>query len=193
MRVTDAPVNSRQPSWKPIPGASGGGTGGGAGGEVPGGGAPGGGSPSGSGSSGGGSPSPGSGPSGGAKPRSLSLASFRRPVINPEFLGAAYVDCDLGSTNAACLATGEATFVAPITHSLDYARTKAKPIVFAKGSVKVPNGKTEPLPLKITAAGKKLMKGRRSLKLTETVVETAPGAKPRTTTKTFTVAVPTKH
>ena len=122
----------------------------------------------------------------------LELAAFRHPSISAEFLSAGYVPCNLGSSNAICQAHGEATFDAPITHSLTYARSKAKPIVFAKGSVTVPNGKTKPLPLKITAAGKKLMKGRKSLKLTETIVETAPGAKPKTTSKTFTVAVPKK-
>jgi hypothetical protein len=199
--VTAAPVTSREPSWKPIPGATGpggGGPGGGTGGETPGsgsGGGPSGGS-SGSSSGGGSSSSGGGSTSGGAgatKPHSLSLAAFRHPVLNPEFLGAAYIDCDLGSTNAACHANGEATYYSPITHSLTYAHSKAKPIVFAKGSVTVPNGKTAALPLKVTAAGAKLMKGRKSLKLTETITETAPGAKPKTTTKTFTVAVPKKR
>jgi Tol biopolymer transport system component len=192
VKVTET-VNSREPSWKPIPGAGGGpgGSPGSGNGESPGGSSGGAGSSGGSGSGTSGSGSSGGG-TGGAKPRSLSLASFRKPALNPEFLGAAYIDCDLGSTNAACHANGEATYYSPITHSLTYAKSKAKPIVFAKGSITVPNGKTEPLPLKLTAAGKKLMKGRKSLKLTETVVETAPGAKPKTTTKTFTVAVPKK-
>jgi hypothetical protein len=190
VRMTAAPVTSREPAWKPIPGAGGGGTGGGPGGGT-GGGQPGGGS--GGGSPGSGAPSGGStggGSSGGAKPTPLPLAAFRKPVLNPEFLGAAYVDCNLPGSNPICQASGEATLAVPMTNSLDYARTKAKPIVFAKGSVTVPNGKTLPLLLKITAKGRKLMKGRKTLKLTETVVETAPGAKPTTTTKTFTVAVP---
>jgi hypothetical protein len=193
MQVTKTAANNLEPDWKPGAVGPGGSTPGG-GGETPGSGSPGGGSTGGGSSSGSGSAngSPGTQPKT-HPPVILELAAFRHPAISPEFLGAAYVDCSLGnSTNAACHANGEATFVAPITHSLDYARSKAKPIVFAKGSVRVPNGKTEPLPLKITAAGKKLMKGRKSLKLTETVVETAPGAKPKTTTKTFTVAVPKK-
>jgi WD40 repeat protein len=194
VKVTEG-LASREPAWKPIPGAGGPGSGtpGSGNGETPGGSSGGAGGTSSGGASGSGSS--GGGTSGGAKPRSLSLASFRKPVLNPEFLGAVYIDCSLGSTNAACHANGEATYYSPITHSLTYARAKAKPkpIVFAKGSVTVPNGKTAPLPLKITAAGKKLMKGRKFLKLTETVVETAPGAKPKTTTKTFTVAVPKGH
>src|SRR6202012_5088479 len=75
--VTAAPLNSREPSWKPIPGAAGpggGGPGGGAGGETPGGGS--GGAPSGGsggGSTGGSSPGGGSTPGSpsGSKPHSL--------------------------------------------------------------------------------------------------------------------------
>jgi Tol biopolymer transport system component len=185
--VTAGAVNAREPSWKPGPG--GGGPGGGSpGGGSPGGGSPGGGSP-GSGSGGGGS----SGSGGGAKPPAtrapvvLKLAAFRHPYFNTGFLMAAYVPCSLGSSNAACHASGEATFDAPITHVLDYARSKAKPLVVAKGSVTVPNGQTKPLPLKLTAAGKKLVKSGKPLKITETIVETAPGAKPETTAKTFTL------
>jgi hypothetical protein len=72
-------------------------------------------------------------------------------------------------------------------------KSKAKPLVFAKGSVTVPSGKTKPLPLKLTATGNELLKNAKKLKLTETIVETAPGAKPKTTSKTFTLTPPKKH
>jgi len=63
----------------------------------------------------------------------------------------------------------------------------AKDIVFAKGSAKIPHGQAKPPPLKLTAAGNKALKAGRSLKVTVTIVETAPGAKPQKTTKTITV------
>jgi Tol biopolymer transport system component len=184
--VTQGAINAREPSWKPGSGGPSGGGSGGSGGS-PGGGTTGG-SPGGGGSSG--TPNP---PVTNA-PVVLHLAAFRHPQISNEFLSGGYVPCNLGSTNAICQAHGEATYAAPITHSLAYSRSKAKPkpLVIAKGSVTVPDGQTKPLPLKLTPAGKKLLKDGRSVKVTETIVETAPGAKPRTSSKTFTVKEPKK-
>jgi WD40-like Beta Propeller Repeat len=181
-QVTDGSVSALDPTWKPGPAG---------GGENPGGGSSGGGSAGGS--SSGGSPTGTGNPPATRAPVVLKLAAFRHPAVSNEFLSGGYVPCSLGSTNAVCHASGEATFDAPITHSLDYARSKAKSLDFARGSVTVPNGQTKPLPLKLTAAGKKLLKRGEPLKLTETIVETAPGAKAKTTTKTFTVTPPKKH
>jgi hypothetical protein len=123
----------------------------------------------------------------------VQLAAFRHPYFNTGFLIGAYVPCSLGSSNAVCHATGEATYDSPMTASASVAGPRPKGLVLAKGSVAVPDGQTKPLPLKLTAAGKKLVKPGRSLKVTVTIIETAPGAKPKTTTRTLTVKAPTKH
>jgi Tol biopolymer transport system component len=205
VQLTEGPVNASEPVWKPVPGGSSGGTnpGGGPGGSAGGGGGTGGGS------SGGGAGA--ANPPATRAPVIIQLAAFRHPFFNSGFLIGAYVPCSLGSSNAVCQARGEATYDAPITNafdlmrppeatfgtpitdSLDLARSKTKPIVLAKGSVTVPNGQTKPLPLKLTAAGKKLVKQGKPLKVTVKIVETAPGAKPKTTTKTLTVKPPKKH
>lgn len=179
VQVTEGAVSAINPVWKPVPGAS-------SGGGTPG---TGGGGGTGSGSSSGGGTA---NPPATRAPVIIQLAAFRHPYFNTGFLLAAYVPCSLGSTNAVCQASGEATYVAPtydssIATSRLLARPAPKPLVIAKGAVTVPNGQTKPLPLKLTAAGKKLAKRGKPLKVTVKIVETAPGAKPRTTTKTLTV------
>ena len=181
VELTKAPQNSREPVWKPEPGAS-----------VPPGGSPPGGGSAGGGSTGGSGSGAGSGAT--KTPVTIKFASYRHPVVYNGFLGAASVNCSLGSTNAACQVSGEATFVAPITNSLDYARhPKTKRIVFAKGSLKVPHGKTLPLPLKVTAAGRKLLKPGKTLKVALTITEKAPGAETQRTTKTLAVKLKPTH
>jgi dipeptidyl aminopeptidase/acylaminoacyl peptidase len=181
VRVTEAPMPAIDPVWKPVPGASSG-SGSGSGGGVT-----------------GGSSSGGANPPATRAPVIIQLAAFRHPYFNTGFLMAAYVPCSLGSTNAVCHASGEATYVSPtydssIAASRSVERPAPKPLVIAKGSVTVPSGQTKPLPLKLTAAGKKLAKQGKPLKVTVKVVETAPGAKPKTTTKTLTVKpLPKKH
>jgi WD40-like Beta Propeller Repeat len=184
VQVTEGTVSAINPVWKPLPGGSSGGTnpGGGSGGS------PGGGRGTGGGSSGGATNSPAT-----RAPVIVKLAAFRHPYFNTGFLIGAYVPCSLGSSNAVCHASGVATYDSPTTSSLRVDRRATKRLVLAKGSVTVPDGQTKPLPLKLTAAGKKLVKPGKSPKVTVTIVETAPGAKPKTTTKTLTVKASTKH
>ena len=73
-----------------------------------------------------------------------------------------------------------------------WAKPKAKKVVIAKGSVKVPAGKKKPLKMKLTAAGKRLLKPGRTLKLKLTVRATRTGSKAQTIHKTIKVTAPAK-
>jgi Tol biopolymer transport system component len=176
VQLTKAAQNSLEPVWKP---------------ELVGPQAPGGSSGGGSGS---GSGTGGSGPA--HQPVTIKFAVYRHPVVYNGFLGAGYVDCSLGSTNAACHASGEAsTYVQPAGLSSvlsAHSRTKKRKVVFAAGAVTVPAGQTKPLRLKVTTAGQRLLKPGKKLKVTLTLVETAPGAKPQKTTQVLTINGPKK-
>jgi hypothetical protein len=185
VELTKAPQNSQEPVWKPGPlgpPAPGGGSGSSGGGST------------GSGSAAGGA-TPGGRPATHA-PVTITFASYRHPYISGGFMGAAYIDCSLGaSTAAVCHANGEATYVQPAGLSRPLtgrSRPKSQAVVFAKGAVTVPDGQAKKLRLKITPAGRQLLKPGRKLKLALTVVESASGAKSKKTTRTVTVTAPKK-
>jgi Tol biopolymer transport system component len=141
----------------------------------------------------------GGGETGGAgekrQPPTIKFASYHHPAVFNEFVTGVYVDCSLGSTNAACQFHGEgSTGASPIgVKPRIFDRPKPKRVVVVKGSIKVPNGKKKELPLKLTAAGRKLLRSGRTLKFKLTITETAPGFKAATTTKTIKVRAPHKR
>jgi Tol biopolymer transport system component len=140
---------------------------------------------------------PGGGGGGGEKrqPPTIKFASYHHPAVVNGFLTGVSVDCSLGSTNAACQFHGEgSTGASPIgVKPRAYDRPKPKRVVVVKGSVKVPNGKKKQLPLKLTAAGLKLLKHGKTLKFELTITQTAPGFKTVKTTKTIKVKAPHKR
>jgi Tol biopolymer transport system component len=181
VQLTKAAQTSREPVWRP---------------ELIGPPAPGSGG-SGGGSTGGGSPGSGTGtPPATHAPVTIKFAAYAHPVVYKGFLGAGYVDCSLGSTNAVCQAKGEAsTYVQPagLSSALStHSRPKKHKVVFAAGAVTVPAGETKPLRLKVTPAGQRLLKPGKKLKVTLTLVETAPGAKAQKTTQALTLRSPKK-
>lgn len=84
-----------------------------------------------------------------------------------------------------CNGDGIAKAVAPRTAFRLWA--KPKPVVFSKGSVKVAEGKSKPLKLKITAAGRELLKAGGTVKVKLSVKVTRPTGNPQTFTKTIKV------
>ena len=129
------------------------------------------------------------------QPPTIKFASYHHPAVFNQFVTGVYVNCSLGSTNAACQYHGEgSTGASPIgVKPRAYDRPKPKLVVVVKGSVKVPNGKKKELPLKLTAAGLKLLKSSKALKIKLTITETAPGFEATKTTKTIKVKAPHKR
>ena len=129
------------------------------------------------------------------QPPTIKFASYHHPAVFNEFVTGVYVNCSLGSTNAACQYHGEgSTGASPIgVKPRLYDRPKPKRVVVVKGSVKVPNGKKKELPLKLTAAGRALLRSGKTVKIELTITETAPGFEAATTTKTIKVKAPHKH
>lgn len=188
--ITDSATNNEQPSWKPGPACAG---------SVPPPVSP---ESGGSGSGSGGGSSSGSGSGGGnlsatQTPVKLKLSLFKQPVIFNHFMTIAFVDCHAqgghptGKVAEICAANAHAypTAVAP-QMAFRLEKPKASKLLFAKGAVKVPAGKKKPLKLKITAAGMKLLKPGKTLKLKVSIVTRRGTAKPVKKTKTVTVKVP---
>lgn len=129
----------------------------------------------------------------------VKLAYFKQPRILGGDLIAVSIDCHAqgghptGWVAEVCAANASAYTRAVAPAGLrPYARAKggAVKIPFAKGSVKVPEGKTKPLKMAITAAGKKLLKRGKPLKLTLTVTSRRGSGTPTKSTKTITVTPP---
>jgi len=187
--ITETESSNERPSWKPGPACAG---------SVP---PPV--SPGGSGGSGSSSGSSnGTGPGGGNLPATqtpvkLKLALFKQPVIYNHFMTIAGIDCHAqgghptGKVAEICAAAANAypTAVAPQT-AFRLEKPKASKPLFAKGAVKVPAGKKKLLKLKITAAGMKLLKPGKTLKLKVAIVTRQGTAKPVKMTKTVKVKVP---
>jgi dipeptidyl aminopeptidase/acylaminoacyl peptidase len=129
------------------------------------------------------------------QPPTIKFASYHHPAVFNEFVTGVYVDCSLGSTNAACQYHGEgSTGASPIgVKPRVYERSKAKRVVVVKGAVTVPNGKKKELPLKLTPAGRKLLKAGKPLKVDLTITQTAAGFETVKTTETIKVKPPHKH
>ncbi|HZO06670.1 MAG TPA: hypothetical protein VFB52_09795 [Solirubrobacterales bacterium] len=171
--ITSSAMQNEQPSWKPGPGSG---------------------------------PKP---PAGGAPPATQQPVKLKLSLYkNPRLVGGGYqrmllagVDChapgghptgwvaEFCAANASAYPQGSA----PAAGFRPWAKPKAKPPLFAKGKVRVPEGKTKPLVLKITAAGRKLLKPGKKIKLKVTLTTKRSGAKKATTvTKTVTLKVPAK-
>jgi WD40-like Beta Propeller Repeat len=183
--ITSGALHSQRPSWKPGPACAG---------QVPPPVSPAGG-PGGGGSS-------GTGPGGSLAPTKapikLKLSLFKQPIIHNHFMTIAFIDCHAqgghptGKVAEFCAAHANAvpTAVAPQT---TFRRAKPKPtILFAKGVAKVPVGKKQPLKLKITPAGQKLLKPGKPLKLKLSITTRRGTAKPATKTTTVKVKAPPK-
>jgi Tol biopolymer transport system component len=193
--ITKGAVSNQEPDWKPGPGGPKSPTGPG---PTPGGG--------GATPAGGGGASGGAGSGGGSgqsrTPAKIRFAYLKQPPVHLGYMTLAFVDCKAqggrptGKVAEICAAAANAypTAWKPQTAFRPFAAGKAKPKppLFAKGSVKVPVGKEKPLKLKLTAAGKKLLKAGKPVKIKVTVTLTQPGAKAKTQTKTVTVPPPTK-
>lgn len=135
-------------------------------------------------------------------PQKFRFALFKAPVYDGKYMLIAYVDCNAagghptGKVAEICsfysdgLTRGYAPTLPPRPRA--WAKPKPKQILFAKGGVKVPAGKTKPLKLKLTAAGKKLMKPGRTLKIKVTITKSQPGQAKQKVTKTVRFKVPAK-
>ncbi len=132
------------------------------------------------------------------KPQKVRLAVLKRVYVINNFISPVSVDCHAkggrptGKIAEICSARGEATYQQTRTVARPWAKPKAKKVVIAKGSVKVPAGKKKPLKMKLTAAGKRLLKPGRTLKLKLTVRATRTGSKAQTIHKTIKVTAPAK-
>lgn len=184
--ITDTATNNERPSWKPGPACAG---------QVqppvspsqPGGGSSGGGSSGGSG--GGNLPAT-------QTPVKLKLSLFKQPIVHGHFMTIAFIDCHAqgghptGKVAEICAAAANAvpTAVAPQT-TFRREKPKTSKLLFAKGSVKVPAGKKKPLKLKITAAGLKLLKPGKTLKLRVSITTRQGSSKPVKKTRTMKVKV----
>jgi Tol biopolymer transport system component len=176
--ITKSPENNEGPQWKPCegcapppkpPASSGSGSGAGAPGSV----------------------GSGAGASGSKTPTKVRLVYFKQ-VYALHYMTPVSIDCNAkgGHPNPKyCKGNGIATAVAPSTAFRSWAKPKAtaKKVVFAKGSVKVPEGKSKPLKMKITGAGEKLLKAGKSLKIKLVVKVTRPTGKALTFKKTIEV------
>jgi hypothetical protein len=175
VQLTKGERNNSEPDWRPIPGGF----------KPP---------PTEPQKSGGGGGKAGGG---GEKrqPSTIKFASYHHPAVFNQFVTGVYVNCSLGSTNAACKYHGEgSTGASPIgAKPRAYDRSKPKGVVVVRGSVKVPNGKKKELPLKLTTAGRKLLSSGKTLKIKLTITETAPGFKAAKTTKTIEIKAPRKR
>lgn len=154
----------------------------------------------------------GAGPGGEAKaptntPQKLRFALFKAPVYDGKYMRIAWVDCNAVGGNPTrevaevCsfygdgITRGYAPTLPPRPRAGiagTRAKPKPKPILFAKGSVKVPVGKSKPLKLKLTAAGKKLLKPGKTVKIEVTITKTQPGQKKQKVTKTVKLKIPAK-
>jgi len=187
VQITRGAVNNKQPFWKPCAGC-------GPPAKETGPSAPGGG---GGGAGGGGSG--GNAGGGGKTPVKVRLATLKRVVFVGHTLNVG-VDCNAQGGHPdpkICNGDGIARAVAPVgalrpvTPWGGSLSRKPTSIVFAKGSVKVPGGKTKQLKMKLTAAGKKLAKPGATLTVRVVVTETADSEKVQTSRQTIKIKVPT--
>ena len=200
MPVTkESGAGNNQPAWKPgaacggtvqppvsPPSTPGGSPGGGSGGSAGSGGAG-----SGGGAKGGGS----------RKPVKVLLSFFNHPTLDPTHMRVVGIDCHAqgghptGEVAEICAAAGKAYTSGSIStsSSLPLSRatgSKSSKVLFAKGAVRVPEGKKKTLALKITKAGQKLLATGKPISLKVTVTVKHGSAKAETKTKTVTVQRP---
>lgn len=187
--ITSDAFASQQPSWKPGPACAG---------QVPPAISPGGAGGGGTGSTGAGATSGGNIPVT-QTPIKLKLSFFNHPVISGHFMTLVSIDCHAEGGHptgkvaefCAAAANAKATGVVPQT-----AHRRAKPktaqILFAKGSVRVPVGESKNLKLRITPAGRKLLKPGKTLTLKISITTRQGTSKPVTKKRTVKVKVPPK-
>lgn len=173
--VTDSSVNSQEPDWMPRTSGPTGPT-----------------TPTG--------PTGPSGPTGPVKtPKTVIFANIKLyPTAKGGRMLIAGVDCkaqgSLG-TNPYCQLYGEAQYGSGRTSggrsfaAAGVSAKKRKKVTFAKGSTRIPVGKRKNFSLKITKAGKKLLKHGRNLKLKVTIRMTRPGQKATVKSRMVTLRV----
>jgi Tol biopolymer transport system component len=200
-----AAAGNTQPNWKPGPSCAGtvpppvsppSEPGGSSGGGSSGGGSGGGGSTGGAGGGGGKGP----GGAGSKTPLKVKLAFFNHPSIEAHHMVIAGINCHAegghptGAIAEICAASGKAYTSGTTSKSSPFKATKgkAKPakVLFAKGAVRVPEGKSKKLSLKLTAAGEKLAATGKPIKLTLSVTLPQSSGKPEKKTVTVTVKGP---
>ena len=82
-------------------------------------------------------------------------------------------------------ATTTQTLTVPFAETASH--KKHAPVVIGKGATTVPAGKTAALKLTLTSEGRKLLRGKHSLKVTETIVAKNSAGVSQSTTRTVTV------
>ncbi|HET7416817.1 MAG TPA: hypothetical protein VFJ61_04215 [Solirubrobacterales bacterium] len=185
--ITKSAEQNQEPDWKPCEGCAPSGEP-----QNPGGGGTGG---SGSGAAGGSASGGAGGNGGGTKtPTKVRLIALKK-VYAWRYMTPAFIDCNAQGGHPDpkyCNGDGIAKAVAPRTAFRPWAKpkTKAQTIVFAKGSVKVPEGKKKGLKMKVTAAGRKLLKAGGKVKLKLTVKVSRPVGAPEAFTQTIKVQAP---
>lgn len=138
------------------------------------------------------------------QPIKVRLVTLKKVYDGTRYMTPVSIDCNAqgghptGRVAEICAASGNAysTVVSPQTafRSLSnvFAKPKPKKILVAKGSVRVPEGQSKPLKMKVTTAGKKLLKPGKTLKVSIAVKVTRPGVKAKILTKTVKIKVPAK-
>jgi len=134
----------------------------------------------------------GAGGQGTKTPTKVRLVYLKK-VYGWHYMTPVFIDCGAQGGHPDpkyCKGDGIAKAVAPGTAFRSRARAKTgKPVVFAKGSVKVAEGKRKPLKMKITAAGRKLLKASGTVKVKLAVKVRRPTGKALTFTKRIKVRV----
>jgi Tol biopolymer transport system component len=133
----------------------------------------------------------GAGAPGSKTPTTVRLVYFKK-VYATHYMTPVSIDCNAQGGHPDpkyCKGNGIATMIAPRTASRPWAKpkTKARKVVFAKGSVKVPEGKSKPLKMKVTGPGIKLLRAGKAVKVKLVVKVTRPVGKPQTFKKTIEV------
>lgn len=123
-------------------------------------------------------------------PTKVRLVYFKKVYAWHDLL-AVGIDCNAQGGHPDpkyCNGDGIAKVLVPRTGYRPWAKPQAsKSVVFAKGSVKVPEGKSKPLKMKVTAAGRKLLSSGKKVKVTLTVKVSRPTGKAQTFKKTIKV------
>ena len=168
--ITKSSMNNEQPDWKPCEGCA-----------PPG-------KPQNPGN-GGGQPT--------KTPTKVRTVSFKNIYVYPRMAVGINCFADGGHPDPKyCNGDGIAKMVAPgggfLRSPKHELKRRMKTIVFAKGSVKVPGGESKPLKLKVTAAGKKLAKPGKTLKILLDIKVSRDQEKPETFKKTVKIKVPKK-
>ena len=140
----------------------------------------------------GGTPPPTDPPPPTRPPEQVQFSTFQRLNIRNNHMLLASVSCSGGPTPAAIAAGCNFDGTAKAKSWQRAGAKRAKQVTFAKGTLHLDDGESAAFPLKLTKAGKKLLKPKAKLKITVSVTLTRPDVETTTETKTVKYKVPKK-